>query len=150
MNQEIKTKIEKTFHRLLQHLECTSCHDFDWMAMAPDYHETSSSSSSSTPSLQHGWNLYIKEFETYRAFVLWHSTLEKDWSQVFPNKNSISLFDEHQNHILTLESVGIQNEFTNWVPSEKDQHMYERILDQPKPFHNNIQALFVGTYSIQM
>lgn len=141
----IKEKMEQTISFVLQNLECTSCQEsYDWMAMAPDYHETSSSN-----ELQKGWNLYIKEFETYRAFVLWHPILHKDWSHVFPKKDSITLFDTHENRILTLESAGIQSDFMSWVPSEKDQAMYERILDQPKTLHSSINALYIGTYFIQ-
>jgi hypothetical protein len=141
----IKEKMEQTMSFVLQNLECTACQEsYDWMAMAPDYHE-----STSTNELQKGWNLYIKEFETYRAFVLWHPTLQKDWSQVFPKKESVTLLDEHQNQIMTLESVGIQGDFMNWVPSEKDQSMYERILDQPKTLHSSINALYIGTYFVQ-
>jgi hypothetical protein len=147
-HKEIKDKIDHAFSFILHNLECTSCKDYDWMAMAPDYHESNSSETPLQYS-QKGWNLYIKEFETYRAFVLWHPLYQKDWSQLFPYKETISLFDENGNYILSLESVGIQNDFCNWVPSEKDQNMYERILDQPKPLHSSIHAHYVGTYSIQ-
>lgn len=140
----IKEKMEQTISLFLKNLECTACQEsYDWMAMAPDYHESSSSN-----EIQKGWNLYIKEFETYRAFVLWHPILQKDWSQVFPKKESVTLLDSNENQILTLESAGIQNEFMSWVPSEKDQAIYERILDQPKTLHPSINALYIGTYFV--
>lgn len=136
-------KVYHHLHLFLQQLECTSCQEtYDWMSMAPDYHETSEK------KYEKGWNLYIKEFETYRAFVLWNPTLQKDWSQVYPQKDSVTLFDQNENRILTLESVGIQNDFVNWVPSEKDQSMYERILENPKEFQSSIHAYLVGSYLI--
>lgn len=147
--EQIKDKIDDAFSFLLKHLECTSCKDYDWMAMAHDYHESESSTSISKKDDQKGWNLYIKEFDTYRAFILWHPQYRKDWSQLFSQRESVSLFDENGNYILSLESVGIQHDFCHWVPSEKDQAMYERILDQSKIIHESINALYIGTYSIQ-
>ena len=148
LKDRIKDGMDNAVSFLLTHLECTSCKDYDWIAMAPDYHE-SNSNETSLNNLQKGWNLYIKEFETYRAFVLWHPEYQKDWSKLFPNKESISLLDENGNYIMSLESVGIQNDFCNWVPSEKDQAIYERIIDEPKKIHHSINALFIGTYTIQ-
>lgn len=134
---------------LMEHLQCSTCHEYNQVSSNYSFEEESEKKTQIY--LQKKWNLYLKEFESYSAFILYHPILKKDIIEVF-SKETIDLLDSSGNFIISLEFVNKDetNSTSIWVPSEKYYSLYERMMDTKRTYDPQIQAFLIGSYDISL
>ena len=148
--------MENWLDNIFRNLNCTYCQDYIYVN--PEYvdengeiRNVEENNEKETKVEKNGWNLYIKEFESYSALILYHPIYKKDVIEIFETEN-IYLYDENGNKIMKLEfvnSLEMEKEKTSiWVPGENYYAFYERLLEMKKKYDKDIEAYFVGSYNI--
>ncbi len=146
----------QTFNKYLNfifdNIQCSYCNEYQNIS-----HKDNNENKEEENIEYINWNLYLKEFEDYSAFILYHNVYKKDVIELFKKynfkiMNELTLYDiTNNNRFITLEFVS-KNEDENtsiWVPSENDIKLYERIIESNKKYDKNMEAYLIGTFNIK-
>ncbi len=156
-------KIENIIERFLENLSCLSCHDFTETTNVDSFcsplgdlsipHQTMETHTSNLNRdfKRIGWCLYIKEFDEYKALILYNKYMKMDIMDVYGKDEIIYLEDGNGNLIISIELVK-KDEKTGisiWVPSENYDKLYERMMEMRKNFDEEVNGYLVGEYVIK-
>ena len=156
-------KIENIIERFLENLSCSSCHDFTETTNVDSFcsplgdlsipHQTMETQTSNLNRdfKRIGWCLYIKEFDEYKALILYNKYMKMDIMDVYGKDEIIYLEDGNGNLIISIELVK-KDEKTGisiWVPSENYDKLYERMMEMRKNFDEEVNGYLVGEYIIK-
>lgn len=121
----------------LKNLGCSQCQEFE-------YHENTSKKFKN-------WKLFLKKYEMYTAMILYNEKLKKDISHIINKNDSILLLDEKNEVYMKLEYVSYNEEFniSILVPTDEYHELYQKIEEQDKEFNKELEAYYIGTYSIK-
>ncbi len=152
-NKELNSTFNKYLHYIFDNFQCSYCNEYTNLPTK----ENKNNGEEENDIEYMNWSLYLKEFDDYSALILYHSIFKYDVIELFKKYNfkkinELTLLDNiNNNRFITLEFVS-KNDSENtsiWVPSEKDYHLYERIIESNKKYDNNMDAFFIGTYNIK-
>jgi hypothetical protein len=142
---------------LLKHMSCTYCQEYQYVYTNEESEENDNKELNKNEENENEllflkeWDLFIKEFENYHAFILYHSIYKKDIIEFIPKKTEIIyLKDEEGNIVLELEYVTKNEDHLTsiWVPTEKYYDYFEKLNKTHKKINKEIGGQFLGTYQI--
>ena len=121
----------------LKNIGCSQCQEFE-------YHE-------STSKKFKNWKLFLKKYEMYTAMILYNEKLKKDISYIINKSELISLLDDKNDVYMKLEYVSYNEDskISILVPTDEYQELYEKMEEQDKEFNTELEAYYIGTYSIK-
>ncbi len=124
----------------LKNLGCSHCQEYE-------FQENSSDSNSKTNM----WKLYLKEYEMFSSMILYNDVLKKNISSIIKKNEAILLLDDRKEVYIRLEYIS-DNEEDNMpilVPTDDYQELYEKIEMMEKPLDKEMNAYYIGTFSIK-
>ncbi len=124
----------------LKNLGCSHCQEYE-------FQENSSDGNSKTNT----WKLYLKEYEMFSSMILYNDVLKKNISSVIKKNEAILLLDDRKEVYIRLEYIS-DNEEDNMpilVPTDDYQELYEKIETMEKPLDKEMNAYYIGTFSIK-
>ncbi len=160
MNKEFKEEnknndyFNKYIKYVMKNFQCSYCNEYQNISNK-DNHNLKEDDYNENIEYKN-WNLYLKEFDDYSAFILYNSFYKKDVIELFKKYNfkkinELVLLDiDNNSRFITLEFVS-KNDDENtsiWVPSDSDYQLYERIIESNKKYDKNMEAFYIGTYNL--
>lgn len=158
LNDTQKKMIKNTMEYFLQNMSCSYCQEYQYEYTQEgredneeEENEKEKKENENQLLFLKEWDLFIKEFDNYHAFILYHSIYKKDIIEFIPKKTEIIyLKDDKGNLILELEYV-TKNEdhYTSiWVPTEKYYDYFEKLNKSQRKYNQEIGGQFLGTFQI--
>jgi hypothetical protein len=132
--------MNEIFTKILNNLNCSGSYCQEYTA----------SEGEQTNENNYGWKLYVKEYDMYSALVLFHDGLNKDISDVFPDRKTIELFENGKSFIKLdiITAKNKNNKYSVLVPTDESMEAYKNIEAMDKKNDKNIGGLYVGTYNL--
>ncbi len=148
-----------TMEYLLKNMNCTYCQEYQYVytreenegEYSKEENERGGEENENRLLFLKEWDLFIKEFENYHAFILYHSIYKKDIIEFIPKKTEIIyLKDEGGEVVLELEYVTKNEDHLTsiWVPTEKYYDYFEKLNKTHKKMNKEIGGQFLGTFQI--
>ncbi len=153
--------IKDTMEYLLKNMSCTYCQEYQYVYTREENEEGVEDGREENDKIREEnenrllflkeWDLFIKEFENYHAFILYHSIYKKDIIEFIPKKTEIIyLKDEEGEVVLELEYVTKNEDHLTsiWVPTEKYYDYFEKLNKTQRKYNQEIGGQFLGTFQI--
>ena len=122
---------------IFKSLGCSQCQEFE-------YHENTSKKFKN-------WKLFLKKYDMYTAMILYNEKFKKDISHIINKNDLILLLNEKNEVYMKLEYVSYNEEskISILVPTDEYHELYQKIEEQDKEFNKELEAYYIGTYSVK-